>query len=87
MAEQPAYTTKALIWSSVEKGGRAGGQIAAAIGQGAREESYLIKGFAQAQNTAAGTTDAQLLTAVSAAQDDARRWLSVSVGETRGAWP
>lgn len=70
LAEQPAYVPKALIWSGVDKGGRIGGQAAAAIGQGAREESYLIKGIARAQNTAAGTTDAQILTAVSTAQTD-----------------
>jgi hypothetical protein len=74
LAEQPTYTTtpaRSLIWSGVEKGGRAGGQITAAIGQGAREESYLIKGIARAQNTAAGTTEAQILTAVTTAQNDA----------------
>jgi hypothetical protein len=71
LAEQPTYAAKALIWSGVDKGGRIGGQAAAAIGQGAREESYLIKGLARAQNTAAGTSDAQILTAVSTAQADA----------------
>ncbi|NLG65851.1 MAG: hypothetical protein GX537_09635, partial [Actinobacteria bacterium] len=51
LAEQPVYTNKALIWSGVDKGGRIGGQAAAAIGQGAREESYLIKGIARAQSS------------------------------------
>ena len=71
LAEQPTYSTKALIWSGVEKGGRVGGQATASIGTGAREESYLIKGIARAQCTAAGTTDAQILTAVTTAQTDA----------------
>ena len=68
MAEQPTYAAQALVWSGVDKGGRAGGQVAAAIGQGAREESYLIKGLARVQNTATDTTDAQIFKAVNTAQ-------------------
>lgn len=73
LAEQPVYTNKALIWSGVDKGGRIGGQAAAAIGQGAREESYLIKGIARAQRTADGTppTHAQIQDAITNAQTDA----------------
>jgi hypothetical protein len=77
LAKQPVYTNKALIWSGVDKGGRIGGQAAAAIGQGAREESYLIKGIARAQRTADGTppgtppTHAQIQDAITNAQTDA----------------
>lgn len=43
-----------LIWNDVEKGGRLGGQAAAAIGQGGREESYLIGGMARIKRYLAG---------------------------------
>lgn len=58
-APPASYAGDAIVWIGIDKGGRIGGQAPAAIGQGGREESYLIRGKIVVTQTTDNDTVAQ----------------------------